>query len=346
MDAFNQTVDCVIIGVNAEATLERCIKSVFDSDYPRGNIHVFYVDGGSTDRSIEIARNFQDVHVIELHPQFPTPGLGRNAGWRKSASSFVQFLDSDTILHPQWLKNAVQAMTDRVGAVRGYRKEIHPDASIYNRIADLEWNATPGECDSFGGDCLIRRSVLEETGGYDEELVAGEDPDLSQRIRIKGWKILQIDTTMTFHDIGMKKISQYLKRGYRTGYGYGAVGARYAFSGQGAGGFWLKELARIIVRGGGGTALFFMALFASAFSPWFSLLFIPAFALVFYPSLFSMSYFSREMGLKPQDARRYALHCSLVVIPQFLGIMRFFLGKIIGMPLRNKRTLLGTRASR
>ena len=91
-------IDVVIIGVNTEKTLGKCLESVLESRYKEGEIHIWYVDGGSTDGSVAIARSCSGVHVIEIHPEYPSPGLGRNAGWRAGNSPMVQFLDSDTIL--------------------------------------------------------------------------------------------------------------------------------------------------------------------------------------------------------------------------------------------------------
>jgi len=335
-------IDTVIIGVNAEKTLRRCIKSVFQSSYSKGKIHVYYVDGGSTDRSIEIAREFSEVNVIEIHPEYPSPGIGRNAGWKSGNFPLVQFLDSDTVLDPDWIEKAVAAMTTGVGAVRGKREEINPDASVFNWIGNLEWNAPPGKCDAFGGDVLIRRSILEETKGYDEILVGGEDPELSQRVRMKGWKIIQMDEPMTKHDLAMTRLDQYWKRSYRTGYGFAAVTTRF---GSASKGFWVHEFVRIIIRGGGFLALILLG-FIGAF--WniisFSLL-IPAFLLLFFPRIFRLSYFMEDMKLSVDKAKIYALHCSFIVLPEFLGFVRFFIGQLTGMPLRNKRAALKTDIS-
>ena len=335
-------IDTVIIGVNAEKTLKRCINSVFQSRYSRGKIHVYYVDGGSTDRSVEIARELSGVNVIELHPEYPSPGIGRNAGWKAGSSHFVQFLDSDTVLAPDWIEKAVNAMADGVGAVRGNREEINPDASVFNWIGSLEWNSLPGECDAFGGDVLIRRSILEETKGYDEILVGGEDPELSQRVRMKGWKIIQLDEPMTKHDLAMTRLGQYWKRSYRTGYGFAAVTTRF---GSHSKGFWVHEFVRIIIRGGGFLVLTLIGLIGAFWNIISLSLLIPAFLLLFFPRIFRLSYFMEDMKLPADKANIYALHCSVIVLPEFLGIVRFFIGQFTGRPLRNKRAALKTDIS-
>jgi len=335
-------IDVVIIGVNTEKTLGKCLQSVMESRYKEGKIHVWYVDGGSTDGSIAVARGCSGVHVIEIHPEYPSPGAGRNAGWRRGNSPLVQFLDSDTILDPDWMVKAVDAMSQEVGAVRGNREEMNPNASVYNWIGSLEWNAPAGECDSFGGDVLIRRSILEETGGYDEVLVGGEDPELSQRVRLKGWKIIQLDEPMTLHDLSMTKVGQYWKRCFRTGYGFAAVTARFGFAAKG---FWLHELIRILIRGGGFLGFALLALPGMFFGSWAILFLLPGLLLLFFPRLFRLSYFMKDKALSRDQAKIYALHCSLIVIPEFFGLARFLFGKVTGNPLRNKRSVLKTNVT-
>lgn len=334
-------VDCVIIGVNASATLILCIESILASAYVLGSLRVFYVDGGSTDDSVGLARRSSSVEVIALHPQHPTPGLGRNAGWKAGQAPFVFFVDSDTEVHPQFLQKAVEFLTgsNEIAAVRGNREERHPDASIYNWIAAREWNGPPGECEAFGGDVVIRRTVLEETGGYDETLVGGEDPELSVRVRLKGYKIFQLDAPMTLHDMAMSNWRQYWKRAYRTGYGYAAVALRFVSRSRG---FWLHEIVRVVVRGGGSLGLLLFGLLSgswkTAFATWAA-----ALVLLLFPRLFRVEAFRRNMDLSQLHARTYAWHCSLIVLPEFLGAMRYLIGLWIGRPLHNKPRSLKTR---
>ncbi|NTV99300.1 MAG: glycosyltransferase, partial [Chlorobiaceae bacterium] len=332
-------IDCVLIGVNCAKTLGRCIESVFSGSYPRENLHLYYVDGGSGDNSIAIAENHQGVTVIALDPEYPAPGLQRNHGWKAGKSPFVQFLDSDTILDPNWLQKAVDAMQDgTVAAVNGYRRELHPDRSVYNWIGDLEWNGLPGESDCFGGDVLVRRSALGKTGGYDETLVGGEDPELSRRIIRAGWRILRLDALMTSHDLAMTTVKQYLKRAFRSGYGFAAVRAREAEAGSS---FWKYDSEKIAIKAGG----FFLLQVLSILL--LTLVNLPAMklaallfslvgtALLLSPRLFRIEKFMHEFHLTKPEAIRYSWHCSLVVLPQLAGMVRFYAGSIFSMPLRN-----------
>lgn len=343
------SIDCVLIGVNCASTLKRCIDSILACDYPKEKLRIIYVDGGSSDTSKAIATAYQNVTLIALDPLHPTPGLQRNAGWKNGTAPFVQFLDSDTIIDPAWLRAATTAIQDpAIGAINGYRRELHPERTIYNWIGDIEWNGPPGQSDCFGGDVLIRRTALEESGGYDETLVGGEDPELSRRIIRNGWQIRRLDALMTSHDLAMTTIRQYLKRGFRSGYGFAAVRLREAKAGSS---FWKPENRKILIKGGGfligataaplialtqhnvrGTILSLASLLGGT-------------ALLLNPRIFKVEKFMRDNKLRREEAKIYAWHCSLVVLPQLLGIIRFHAGRLLGKPLTNKRAVLKTGLS-
>lgn len=343
-------IDCVLIGVNSAKTLGRCIESIRSGSYPPEKLRICYADGGSTDESIAVAKRCDGVRVLTLTPEYPTPGLGRNAGWKSGSTPLVQFLDSDTIVDPEWFHKAVARMRDaRVGAVIGFRRELHPERSIYNWIGDLEWNGPVGESDCFGGDVLIRREALEATGGYDETLVGGEDPELSRRVIRAGWKIERIDAVMTRHDLAMTTVKQYLKRAYRSGYGFAAVRAREARLGSD---FWKADFRKITIKGGGFIAVESLAtvtLLAARPSVTSMLaaatIGLAGVPLLFSPRLFKVGKFMRENRLTRKEARIYAWHCSAVVLPQLAGVARYYAGAIAGRPLRNKRSALKTGLS-
>lgn len=339
-------VDCVVIGVNAEATLHRCLTSILECNYPQDAIHIVYVDGGSFDDSISIAESLPGIRTVRLNPDHPSPGLGRNAGWKTGGAPLVQFLDSDTVLDKNWLRSAVKEFRPDIGAVAGNRKEMHPEQSVYNWLGSLEWNGGPGDSESFGGDVMVRRQVLEDSGGYDEELVGGEDPELSLRIRSAGWRIKQLDIDMTRHDLAMTRFSQYWKRTYRSGYAFAAVIDKSSEKGTP---FWRKEFKRIIMRGGGFLGFSFLSasvllVFSATLQTLLiaTILFAAALLLLLYPRLCRVKYFMEDKNLERHQARVYAWHCSIVVLPDILGVARFYLGKFFNRPLRNRRKKLAT----
>ncbi len=149
---------------------------------------------------------------------------------------------------------------------------------------------------------------------------------------------------MTLHDIAMFRISQYWRRAFRSGYAFAAVRDRFKKTSS----FWVQEFRRIVIRGGGFLFLTSLSVLALTLLPkcWqFSLLIIGTFLvgqlLLIFPRLFRVSYFQSEKDLTRAQAKIYAWHCSLVVVPDFFGVLRYTFGKIFSQPLRNKIRTIG-----
>lgn len=213
-------VGFVIIGRNEGARLDLCIDSVM-----RTHQRAVYVDSGSTDGSVARAKG-RGLPVVELDPAQPfTAARARNAGWEHllrddPALELVHFIDGDCELIPGWLDKALAALLadDRLAAVCGRRRERAPDASRYNRLCEHEWNTPVGLAESVGGDALFRIAALEGVRGFDETLIAGEEPDMCHRMRRRGWLIRRIEGDMTIHDAGMTRFGQWWQRNRRSGY--------------------------------------------------------------------------------------------------------------------------------
>lgn len=234
-------VSVVVIGRNEGQRLAACLKSVQETSQTKGEIELIYVDSNSHDGSPELAAAM-GAKVLSVQPLRPCAAFGRNAGWRVATAPNILFLDGDTLLHPDFLSVALQALDDpSIAVVWGHRRESHPEQSLYNRVLDLDWIYPPGISDFCGGDALMRRSVLEQVGGFSEDLIAGEEPELCQRIREQGYVILHIDQAMTRHDLAMTKFQAYWKRALRAGHAYAEVSQRMKAT---AFPLWVRECQR------------------------------------------------------------------------------------------------------
>ena len=239
-------VSVVVIGRNEGERLTRCLQSVAASQHPAGGLEVIYVDSASADGSPQRAAAL-GAQVLEVHPQRPCAAAGRNAGWRAAAAPLVLFLDGDTRLAADFVNRALAEFDDpKVAVVWGHRRELAPQASLFNRVLDLDWIYPPGVSEFCGGDALMRRGVLEETGGFDERLIAGEEPELCQRIRARGYTILHLDRAMTGHDLAMTRCGQYWRRALRAGYAYAEVADRFGAAGIN---LWRAEARRNRIHG-------------------------------------------------------------------------------------------------
>ena len=240
------TLSVVIIGRNEGERLERCIltaQAIKDWDATE----VLYVDSGSTDGSLALAQNL-GATVLPLPPGPFTAARARNLGWRNAIGELVLFLDGDTILEEEFPRAALAKLEENATncAAWGHRREVCPCGSIYIRILDLDWVYPAGETLFFGGDVLVRRSALSAVNGFDETLIAGEEPELCRRMRNEGWHIQHIDVPMTLHDLAITRFSQYWRRSQRAGFAFAAVSSRFRSTHDP---FWSTEASRNRQRG-------------------------------------------------------------------------------------------------
>lgn len=240
-------VSVVVIGRNEGARLVRCLQAVGRVDQAACRLELIYVDSDSTDGSPQRAAEL-GAQVVLVKPERPSAALGRNAGWRVAQGEFVLFLDGDTELHPDFLNQALRAMADDgLAIVWGHRRESNPSQSWYLRVLDLDWVYPPGETEFCGGDALMRRRVLQAVEGFDETLIAGEEPEMCRRIRGQGARILHLDVPMTLHDLAITTWGAYWRRAFRAGHAYAEVAARFRGTPDA---LWARDSRRNLLHAG------------------------------------------------------------------------------------------------
>jgi glycosyltransferase involved in cell wall biosynthesis len=211
----------VAIGRNEGERLRQSLRSLPPS------ATIVYVDSGSTDGSDRWAQEFgADVVRLDMQSAF-TAARARNAGFRRVLEifpdvTFVQFVDGDCELMTAWPDFAICFLNAHqdVVAVFGRRRERHPERSIYNQLCDWEWDGPIGEARAFGGDVMLRAKALKAAGGYREDLIAGEEPELCVRLRAANWRIWRLNVDMTLHDAAIERFSQWWRRNVRSGYAF------------------------------------------------------------------------------------------------------------------------------
>ena len=240
------TIDAVVIGRNEGTRLLACLSSL------RGQVRrLVYVDSGSNDGSVDAAQSCgAEVVALDMTRPF-TAARARNAGLAAlNAPDFVQFVDGDCMVDPGWIAAAVAgfALHTKAAVICGRRRERFPKASVYNHLADQEWNTPVGQAQACGGDALIRFDAINTVGGYDDRLIAGEEPELCLRLGRAGWQVWRIDAEMTLHDAAMHRFGQWWRRSVRAGHAF-AEGA--AMHGTGPERHWVAQSRRALLWGAG-----------------------------------------------------------------------------------------------
>ena len=316
-----KTTGIIVIGRNEGDRLRRCLHSVIEQTN-----NIVYVDSGSTDGSIEMAKSL-GVEVVNLDLSIPfTAARARNEGFYRLLElnrhiEYVQFVDGDCEIYPEWLKIAQQILETHTefAVVCGRRRERFPEATIYNRLCDIEWDTPVGETTACGGDAMMRVSAFERVQGYNASLIAGEEPELCVRLRRQGWKILRIDADMTLHDAAMTKFSQWWKRSVRGGHAY-AEGVW--LHGNSPEKHWVKESKSIWLWG---VIVPLIALGGVFFTKGLSLLLLLGYPLMAY----KIYRYVKLRNYSSQDTALYTMSCMVGKFPQVQGQIRFHLNRLL-----------------
>ncbi len=311
----------VVIGRNEGQRLVAALAQVKQLGCP-----VVYVDSDSVDGSVQQATAL-NVPVIKLdQSQGLSAAKARNAGARWAMEhypevAYIQFIDGDCQIDPGWLKRGVDAMLGpKVVAVCGRCREMYPEASIYNRLCDMEWDTPIGELEATGGNVMIRRTSFESVGGFDPSLIAGEEPELCFRLRALGGKILRIDADMVRHDADMHHFSQWWKRCLRGGYAEAA--SQWKHRGR-PGRLCQRAVVSTLLWG---LLLPLLTLLIAIFTAGVGVV-----LLVLYPCLAYRVYRRvRGRGVAKADAVLYAVSCVLSKFPGLLGVGLFHWRRMLG----------------
>jgi glycosyltransferase involved in cell wall biosynthesis len=190
----------IIPTFNEEGNIEACFRSLRRQRHR--SFEVIVVDSGSHDRTREIARRY-GCRVIEVERRRPHDvGSAKNEGVRQSAGDALLFLDADTVAEPNCLSVLEEAY--EIPGVIGVSCRVLPlggngmEMAMYqlnNILARLANRIGIHEFSYFSCHSYLKEP-FERVGGFNEDLYACEDLDLSLRLRHMGRYIYTSKTTL------------------------------------------------------------------------------------------------------------------------------------------------------
>jgi GT2 family glycosyltransferase len=310
----------ILIGRNEGDRLRRCILSV--QKLCASDSAVVYVDSGSTDGSQSLATSL-GVSLLPLDLTRPfTAGRARNEGAALLADAhspqYLLFLDGDCELVPGFIEAATAFLnaTPTAAAVAGRRRERHPEASLYNRLCDMEWNTPIGPATEIGGDALYRASAFQTVGGFNPDIIAGEEPDLCVRLRSAGWQIFRLDAEMTLHDAAMTRFGQWWKRSIRAGHAFAEGAWRHSGVGH-----WVRPALRVWLW----TVILPIAIVGAVvvLGPWALLL-----CAAYLKPVTGAARSRLRRGDSPRDSFTYAIFCLIAKFAELAGQLKFLASRL------------------
>lgn len=214
---------------NEEKFIVDCTKSIFAQDYPRDKMEVIFVDGCSTDKTVEMLEKLQleFPQIVILHNPNKTVPYAMNIGIRACKGPYIVRLDAHAWYGPDYVSLSVRTLMekdcDNAGGVfvthgRGFMGEAIAGAlctpfGVGNAAYRLEIRDGYVDTVPFGS---FKKELFDRIGLYDERLTRNQDNELNFRIRKNGGKIY-LDRRIRVEYYCRDTLRGIMKMGYQNG---------------------------------------------------------------------------------------------------------------------------------
>ncbi|MCW4004995.1 MAG: glycosyltransferase [Candidatus Bathyarchaeota archaeon] len=193
-------VSVIVTCRNNQETIRGCLQALTAQDYPKNYIELIVIDACSTDNTATIAKQYtKHVHCLPINA-----AAAYNQAMNFASHDILGFVDADAQVECQWLQKLVPHLEDpKVAGVSGDIETWNVENPIARSIG-YEIKSRYNRIHSYTGriatmNLLLKKTVIAEAGGWDENLPSQYDTDLGYRISQKGYKIAYEPNAKCYH---------------------------------------------------------------------------------------------------------------------------------------------------
>ena len=211
-------VSVLVPAHNEALVVKRTVRSLLNFDYPNDKYEIIVINDNSSDNTediiAELAAEFPQNRLMCISTDKVVGGTGKsnalNIGFSVAKGSVIAIYDADNTPEPQALRLLVENLVadPKAGAVIGKFRTRNRNASILSRFVNIETLShqcmnQAGRffffklCTIPGTNYVIRRSIVEQVGGWDVKALS-EDTEISFRIYRMGYYIKQLPQAVTW----------------------------------------------------------------------------------------------------------------------------------------------------
>jgi glycosyltransferase involved in cell wall biosynthesis len=196
------TVSVIIKALNEEKHIAVAIESALAALAGIGG-EVILADGGSTDRTVEIARGYPIVIVQLNRIEDRSCGSGAQLGFQYSRGQYLMLMDGDMRLHPGFLPAALDVLAQDF-ALAGVGGTVFECGVVNEEYEQRSKRHDPdgrvGFVTRLNSSGLYRRTAIDSVGYLtDRNLHGAEEFDLGARLHAAGWTLAKIDRPIVDH---------------------------------------------------------------------------------------------------------------------------------------------------
>jgi glycosyltransferase involved in cell wall biosynthesis len=225
MEKFDMPIK-VTVGLcvkNCTRMIQTAFDSIASQDYPHELIKLVIVDDGSTDNTLQCAKKFaQEIDMYSFVTSNPSRGIAsaRQVVVDNAEGTYIVWTDDDLMLCSDYVRRHVEFMerNPEVGGARGIC-DVYRAQSFFglDDLVFLTHSANP--CQIGTGGSVFRIEALRKAGGFDIQINgAGEDIDVSRRVRHFGWVLATNELAGFHHTHSPSTPMAFWSRNFRYGY--------------------------------------------------------------------------------------------------------------------------------
>jgi glycosyltransferase involved in cell wall biosynthesis len=219
-------VSVVIPIYNEEKTIEKTIRSLLHQNY-RGKFEIIVVDSESTDKTVEIVKNFlkKSKKIKLFFIKDRNIAKARNVGIKNSRGEIIAFIDAGRIAPKNWMKKIVEILEDKniEGVGGGFRLLNKSNLNVFEKFTALDKIYRTESKRKYvdivcTGNAAFRKKAITGIGGFDEKFAKrGENSDFCYRMVENNGKILASPDIFVYYNDSYD-IKKFLKEHFLNGY--------------------------------------------------------------------------------------------------------------------------------